>query len=113
MSYSSNNREDLTDNVTHSANLIYKTRYCQLIRNTNKEKRLQFALDHPDFHVTCNDCIFTDETTVQLEWHSRRCARMKGEQSKPKPKPKHPCKVHVWAGISSRGATQCVYFRAS
>ena len=36
---------------------------------------------------------------------------MKGEQSKPKPKPKHPCKVHVWAGISSRGATRVCIFQ--
>jgi len=32
-----------------------------------------------------------------------------GEPRRLKGKPKHPLKVHVWAGISTRGATN-VYF---
>ena len=84
--------------------------YCQMVRDVNKVKRLAFAQAHPDFADTCEDCIFTDETSVQLEHHRRRCARLAGQQPRPKPKPKHPVKVHVWAGISSRGATEvCVF----
>ena len=50
----------------------------------------------------------SDECSVQLERHSRRCYRRKG---KPKsPKPKHPYKVHIWGGISCRGATKLVIF---
>lgn len=29
---------------------------------------------------------------------------------KPKPRPKHPTKVHVWGGISVRGVTPLVIF---
>ena len=72
--------------------------YCQLIRGANKEKRLVWARAHlqDDFQ----DVIWSDETTVQLETHRRRCYRKDGEQPRPKPRPKHPIKVHVWAGIS-------------
>ena len=38
------------------------------------------------------------------------CFRKKGHQRKFKPRPKHPVKVHIWDGISSRGATQIVIF---
>lgn len=34
--------------------------------------------------------------------HWRRCYRKEKPQNKPRPK--HPPKVHVWAGISTRGA---------
>ena len=33
-----------------------------------------------------------------------------GEAKKLKQRPKHPLKVHVWAGISARGATPIVIF---
>ena len=84
-------------------------RYCQLIREVNKEKRLmwcQAVRGDDDFH----DVIWTDECSVQLERHSRRCFRKKGQVKKLKPKPKHPLKVHLWGGISCRGATKVVIF---
>ena len=31
-------------------------------------------------------------------------------KSKPKPRPKHPIKVHVWAGISKKGPTNVCIF---
>ena len=43
-----------------------------------------------------------------MEAHKRFCCRMQGET--PKPKPKHPLKVHVWAGISRHGATSICIF---
>lgn len=43
--------------------------------------------------------IWSDETTVQLENHRRYCYRKDGEKPRPKPRPEHPVKVHVWAGI--------------
>ena len=51
------------------------------------------------------DVIYTDETTVQIETHQRTCCKKKGQKPRYKPKPKHPFKVHVWAGISFRGQT--------
>ena len=78
------------------------TRYCQMIRTENKEKRLFFCTEigllvqKEEF----NDCIFTDESTVRCERFLGKQFRRLGEPSMPKPKPKHPLSVHVWAGIS-------------
>ena len=58
--------------------------YCQLIRDVNKQKRLEFALNHRG--DTFDDVIFTDECSVQLESHRRRCCRKKGEPPKNKPR---------------------------
>ena len=55
------------------------------------------------------DVIWGDETTVQLESH-RHSYRKIGEPATPKPRPKHPLKLHVWAGISRRGPTPVVIF---
>ena len=82
--------------------------YYQLIRDVNKQKRLEWALAHrnDDFH----NVIWTDETTVQMESHRRFCCRKKGQKPRYKPRPKHPTKVHVWAGISWSGSTKvCVF----
>lgn len=56
------------------------------------------------------DVIFTDETTVQLKNHSRLCFRKHRHPRKLKPRPKHPIKIHLWGGISKRGATNIVMF---
>ena len=72
--------------------------YCQLIREVNKEKRMKWCQDlspNDDFE----NVIWTDECSVQLERHSRRCFRKKGQQKKLKPKPKHPLKVHLWVAF--------------
>ena len=88
---------------------IYRgSAYCQLIRNENKVKRLQWA--QANLHDTFEDVIWSDETTVQLENHRRFCYRKEGERPKPKPRPKHPIKVHVWGGISKKGATPVCIF---
>lgn len=54
--------------------------------------------------------MFTDESTIQLEYHSCHCFRKKNQRSALKQQPKHPAKIHVWAGISSKGATRIVMF---
>lgn len=82
--------------------------YCQLIRQQNKDKRLQWA--RTCLNDEFNDVIWTDETTVQIETHKRYCYHKKGEKPRPKPRPKHPTKVHVWGGISRRGATEVCIF---
>ena len=84
------NRTELGWNFRGSA-------YCQLIRYVNKDKRLQWARTY--LHDNFDDVIWSDETTVQLETHRRLCYRKEGEKPRLKPRPKHPIKVHVWAGV--------------
>ena len=82
--------------------------YCQLIRDVNKQKRLEWAR----LYLCDNfeNVIWSDETIVQLETHKRFCCRKRGERPRPKPRPKHPVKVHVWAGIGWHGPTQVCIF---
>ena len=91
------------------------SKYCQLIRGANKHKRFQWAFDTFSEHLNngFENVIWTDETTVQLESHRRHSYRKRGEQPVLKPRPKHPTKVHVWAGISRRGATPVVIFEGT
>ena len=61
--------------------------YCQLIRDANKVKRLDWARRYKDEAVNgFNDVIWTDETTVQLQTHRRFCCRKEGERPKNKPR---------------------------
>ena len=85
--------------------------YCQLIRHVNKTKRLNWAKEN----ITENfeDVIWSDETSVWLERHKKRSYRKKGEAKGMKPRAKHPVKVHVWAGISRKGATAACIFEGS
>ena len=48
-----------------------RTKYCQMIREVNKEKRLKWATENQD--TSFENVIFTDETTVQMETHRRTC----------------------------------------
>ena len=82
--------------------------YCQLIRQVNKQKRLDWARTHIGDNFS--NVIWTDETTVQIETHKRFCYRKEGQKPRFKPRPKHPVKVHVWAGISKQGATEVCIF---
>lgn len=54
--------------------------------------------------------IFSDESTIELECHWRKCFRKKKlpHRLKYKYKHKHLPKIHVWAGISKKGVTQLV-----
>ena len=58
--------------------------YCQLIRDVNKQKRLDFARGHRSDNFA--NVVFTDECSVQLESHRRRCCRKQGEPPKNKPR---------------------------
>ena len=59
---------------------------------------------------TFQNMIFSNECSISLQSHSRRCFRMADKPTKRKPKPKHPLNVHVWGGISRRGATRfCIF----
>jgi len=88
---------------------IYRgSAYCQLIRTVNKQKRLEWA--EANLHDNFDDVIWSDESSIQLDCHKRYCCRKEGERPRPKPRPKHPTKVHVWAGISKKGATGICIF---
>lgn len=51
-----------------------------------------------------DNILWTDECMIQLENHRTFSYRKAGEPPKSKPKPKHPYKIKVWAGISTKGA---------
>ena len=84
------------------------TAYCQLIREGNHAKRLEWAREN--LGVCFENVIWSDETTVQLESHQRFSCKKRGQRPRYKSRPKHPCKVHVWAGISWKGATEVCIF---
>lgn len=89
---------------------LQRTAYCQLIREANKGKRLEHAQRIVESDDTFDNVIFSDECSVSLQQYRRTCYRKVDEPTKRKPKPKHPVKVHVWAGISRHGATKiCVF----
>lgn len=83
--------------------------YCQMIREANRIKRLEWAIKH--INDPFEDVIWTDETTIQLETHKRYCCRKLGEKPRCKPRAKHPAKVHIWAGISWNGRTKLCVFK--
>ena len=62
-------------------------------------------------HDNFDDAIFSDETTVQLDTHHRRCYRKEGEKPRLKLRPKRPTKVHVWGGISKKVQHQYVFLK--
>ena len=88
-----------------------RTRYCQLISEVNKEKRMECCLDRViTDDLDLNDVIWTDECSVQLESHRKTTYHKQGEPSRMVSRPKPPIKVHIWAGISAKGATSVVIF---
>ena len=58
--------------------------YCQMIREANKAKRLQWAIDNQELEF--DDVVWTDECTVQLESHRRYCFRKIGQKPRNKPR---------------------------
>lgn len=76
----------------------------------NKRKRLMWCQEQLRSKEDFKNVILTDETTVQLEQHSRICFRKRLQPRNLKQRAKHPVKIHVWGGISSKGATRVVMF---
>lgn len=76
----------------------------------NKRKRLFWCQEQLRLKETFDDVIFTDESTIQLDNHGRICLRKKLQPRALKPRAKHPAKIHVWGGISKKGATRIVMF---
>ena len=82
---------------------------CHVLK-LNRKKRLVWCKEQLRANEEFDDIIFTDESTVQLEQHSRLCFRKQHMPRNLKQRPKHPLKVHIWGGISKRGATNVVIF---
>jgi len=80
--------------------------YCQLIRVASK-KRKEWCQVQLHKNEKFENVIFSDECTVQLDYHGRLCFYKEKEL---KQRPKHAAKVHIWGGISMRGATRLVMF---
>ena len=85
---------------------------CQIIHQQNKHKRLQWARAHLEMALSnqFEDVLWTDESSITLKCHWRFSCRKMGTPAEPKPRAKHPCKVHVWAGISCQWNTPIVIF---
>ena len=71
---------------------------------------LEFCLQCQEDSETFDNIIISDECSVHMEKHAKLSFRHKWEQPKFKGHAKHPYKVHVWAGISKRGATRVLVF---
>lgn len=87
-----------------------RPRYAQLIRHKNQIARLEYAIRCIETKDLFLNAIFTDECSVEIDHTSKIQFRRKGELPQFIGKPKHPTKVHVWAGISTRGATDIIIF---
>ncbi|PIO59665.1 hypothetical protein TELCIR_18868 [Teladorsagia circumcincta] len=87
------------------------TKYCHIIRDTNKEKRLQFCTRMIENHEDFSQCIFTDETTVQVGCATKHCFVKQNDYfARLRSRAKHPAKIHLWGGISMRGPTELAMF---
>ena len=89
--------------------VVVRTRFGPMISEKNKTKRSQFAQMCLDMKDTFENVIWTDESSVQLTRHSQTMRVKIGKERVLKPVPKHAVKVHVWEGISKRGATSILY----
>ena len=90
--------------------LADKTKYCQLVKVNNREKRLTFAQECLANNDQFDDVIWSDECNVQLDWNGTLTFHRWWEPCPQKGKPKHPFKVSVWAAISKRGASSILVF---
>lgn len=72
-----------------------KTKYCQLIRNANKPKRLEWSTLQLRNQEKFEDVIFSDEASFEAQRSANRMYYKKGEMVRLRPKPKHPVKVSI------------------
>ena len=76
-----------------------RTRYCAMISDVNKEKRMTWCLDHvAEGDLELSDVIWTDESSIQLESHRKTVYQKRGQPIRLAGRPKHPPKIHVWGG---------------
>ncbi|KAK6054239.1 hypothetical protein COOONC_08257 [Cooperia oncophora] len=87
------------------------TKYCHMIRDANKEKRFAFCTRMIENNEDFSQCIFTDESTIQIDCSVKHCYVKEGDYfSRLRLRAKHPAKLHLWGGISMRGATELAIF---
>ena len=86
------------------------TKYCQLVREANRVKRLEYCQRLLATNEQFNDVIFSDESTIALESHAKITFHRWWEPPGLKGRVKHPVKVHVWSGISRCGVTEMAIF---
>ena len=72
------------------------TKYCQLIREANREKRKTFAIKCLEDNDSFDDVLWSDESCIQLDWNGKLSFHRWWEQPRLKGKPKHPFKFNVW-----------------
>ena len=89
---------------------VVRTRFGPMISEKNQSKRVEFARMCIDTNDDFENIIWTDESSVQLIRHSQTMRVKDGRERQLKPQAKHTLKVHVWAGISKRGATKICIF---
>lgn len=70
-----------------------KTRYCALIQDVNKEKRLLWCKERIEKNdIELDDVIFSDESSVQLESHRKTSYHKVDQPSRLCGRAKHPVK---------------------
>ena len=92
-----------------------RTRYCQIVSGKNRIERLLYARHCKFVHERFNDCIFEDETTVELRYTSFKRwfkSKLPGENSRGfVGKYAHNIKIHVVAAISRLGPSSAILFK--
>ena len=81
-----------------------------MVRHVNKEKRVNSCKTLIAADDQFADIIFTDECSAQLHNNIVTFYRKITANRPSIPKPKHPLKVHLWAGIRKRGASPVFIF---
>lgn len=86
------------------------SKYCQLVREANRVKRLEFAQLCLRNQENFEDVLWSDESCIQLDWNGKLSFHRWWEPPNLKGKPKHPFKFCVWACISKKGACDILIF---
>ena len=81
-----------------------------MVTETNKVKHVEFCADLVRRNVDFSDEIFSDESTIKMNAYNQYGYKTSGAMNIHLPKPKHPLKLHVWGGMSRRGATTLMVF---
>ena len=66
---------------------LQRTRYCQLIRDANKIKQLEYTQRVLESGDTFHNVIFSDECSISLAHYRHTCYQKFDEPTKRKPKP--------------------------
>ena len=77
----------------HMGWVCKRTRYCALIQEVDKEKRLKFCRSRMDNSNTFDVAVWTDECTVPLESHRLHSYHKEGQPAPLKGQLKHPPKL--------------------